>query len=161
MKNLKRIGALALACALTLNATAFAALDDTGYADVDADAWYADAVGYVTDNSLMSGTSSTEFSPEDAMTRSMLATVLYRAADTPAVTGTDAVSYTHLDVYKRQPEEIEAGVTGQQHIEQMLDKSLKNLGMDYVDLYIYHMLSLIHIWRKSASSASAAGAAWR
>ncbi len=89
MKNLKRIGALALACALTLNATAFAALDDTGYADVDADAWYADAVGYVTDNSLMSGTSSTEFSPEDAMTRSMLATVLYRAADTPAVTGTD------------------------------------------------------------------------
>ena len=39
----------------------------------------------------------------------------------------------------RTPEEIEAGVTGQQHIERMLDKSLKNLGMDYVDLYIYHM----------------------
>ncbi len=39
----------------------------------------------------------------------------------------------------RTPEEIEAGVTGQQHIERMLDKSLQNLGMDYVDLYIYHM----------------------
>ena len=39
----------------------------------------------------------------------------------------------------RTPEEIEAGVTGQQHIEQMINTSLKNLGMDYVDLYIYHM----------------------
>lgn len=39
----------------------------------------------------------------------------------------------------RTNEEIEAGITGQQHIERMLDKSLQNLGMDYVDLYIYHM----------------------
>ena len=39
----------------------------------------------------------------------------------------------------RTPAEIEAGVTGQQHIERMLNKSLENLGMDYVDLYIYHM----------------------
>ena len=89
MKQIKRICALALACALSFNATAFAALDDTGYTDVDADAWYADAVSYVTDNGLMGGTSSTAFSPEDAMTRSMLATVLYRAAESPAVTGSD------------------------------------------------------------------------
>ena len=39
----------------------------------------------------------------------------------------------------RTPDEIEAGITGQQHIERMLNKSLQNLGMDYVDLYIYHM----------------------
>ncbi|HIS62606.1 MAG TPA: aldo/keto reductase [Candidatus Scybalomonas excrementigallinarum] len=39
----------------------------------------------------------------------------------------------------RTEEEIHTGITGQQHIERMLDKSLKNLGMDYVDLYIYHM----------------------
>ena len=39
----------------------------------------------------------------------------------------------------RTTEEIEAGVTGQQHIENMLNKSLENLGMDHVDLYIYHM----------------------
>ena len=39
----------------------------------------------------------------------------------------------------RTPQEIENGVTGQQHIETMINQSLKNLGMDYVDLYIYHM----------------------
>lgn len=39
----------------------------------------------------------------------------------------------------RTPEEIEAGISGQKHIEQMINTSLKNLGMDYVDLYIYHM----------------------
>lgn len=39
----------------------------------------------------------------------------------------------------RTAAEIENGVSGQQHIAKMLDKSLQNLGMDYVDLYIYHM----------------------
>lgn len=39
----------------------------------------------------------------------------------------------------RTQEEIEAGINGQEHIAKMLDKSLTNLGMDYVDLYIYHM----------------------
>ena len=39
----------------------------------------------------------------------------------------------------RTPDEIEKGVSGQEHVANMLDKSLSNLGMDYVDLYIYHM----------------------
>lgn len=39
----------------------------------------------------------------------------------------------------RTQDEIDSGITGQQHIERMIDKSLQNLGMDYVDLYIYHM----------------------
>lgn len=39
----------------------------------------------------------------------------------------------------RTQEEIEAGISGQQHIEEMINKSLENLGMEYVDLYIYHM----------------------
>ncbi len=36
-------------------------------------------------------------------------------------------------------EEIAAGITGQQHIQNMIDTSLRNLGLDYIDLYIYHM----------------------
>lgn len=39
----------------------------------------------------------------------------------------------------RTPDEIEKGISGQKHIENMIDQSLKNLGLDYVDLYIYHM----------------------
>lgn len=39
----------------------------------------------------------------------------------------------------RSQEEIEKGISGQQHIENMINTSLHNLGMDYVDLYIYHM----------------------
>ncbi len=39
----------------------------------------------------------------------------------------------------RTQEEIDSDVSGQQHIENCLNKSLENLGMDYVDLYIYHM----------------------
>ena len=39
----------------------------------------------------------------------------------------------------RTPDEIEQGISGQEHIERMLNQSLKNLGMDHVDLYIYHM----------------------
>ena len=38
----------------------------------------------------------------------------------------------------RTQTEIHSGVTGQQHVQNMLDTSLKHLGMDYVDLYIVH-----------------------
>lgn len=39
----------------------------------------------------------------------------------------------------RSPQEIADGITGQQHVENCLNASLKRLGMDYVDLYILHM----------------------
>ena len=39
----------------------------------------------------------------------------------------------------RTPDEIAQGVTGQQHIANSIDASLAHLGMDHVDLYIYHM----------------------
>ena len=39
----------------------------------------------------------------------------------------------------RTPDEIAEGLSGQKHVETMIDLSLKHLGMDHVDLYIYHM----------------------
>ncbi len=39
----------------------------------------------------------------------------------------------------RTQEEIAAGISGQQHIERMVNTSLRNLGLEYIDLYIYHM----------------------
>ncbi len=39
----------------------------------------------------------------------------------------------------RTQKEIDNGISGQQHVKNYLDQSLKNLGLDYVDLYICHM----------------------
>ncbi len=39
----------------------------------------------------------------------------------------------------RTQEEIQRGISGQEHIRRMAETSLRNLEMDYVDLYIYHM----------------------
>ena len=89
MKKVQRFLAmiLSLALAFTMAPAAFAAESNTGFSDVSANAWYADAVEYVSDNGIMNGTSATTFSPESSMTRAMLVTVLYRASGSPAVTG--------------------------------------------------------------------------
>lgn len=39
----------------------------------------------------------------------------------------------------RTQEEINQHISGQQHVENCLNASLERLGMEYVDLYIYHM----------------------
>lgn len=58
------------------------------FTDVDANAWYYEAVSYVYGSDLFSGTSTTTFSPNVPMTRAMLATVLYSMEGKPAVSGT-------------------------------------------------------------------------
>lgn len=50
------------------------------FADVAANAWYYDAVGYANANGLMGGTSATTFAPNGAMNRSMVWTVIARLA---------------------------------------------------------------------------------
>ena len=72
----------------------FTAIEDEAikadFADVAAGDWYADAVQYVFENGMMSGTSETTFSPTLTTTRGMIVTILYRLEGTPAVTGTTA-----------------------------------------------------------------------
>ena len=96
MRNLKRTGAALMTLALisSLNLNALAAVEDTGYADIDAGSWYADAVEYVRDNGLMSGTTATTFEPGGTTTRAMLAQILYREAGSPAVSGNDTFTDT-------------------------------------------------------------------
>ena len=59
------------------------------FTDVSSTSEHLDAINYVSDNGYMGGTSSTEFSPTANMTRAMFATVLYRYAGAPNVTGTE------------------------------------------------------------------------
>lgn len=55
------------------------------FADVPEDAWYADAVAYVYEQGLMTGTGDTAFSPDAATSRSMIAAILWRQAGSPVV----------------------------------------------------------------------------
>ncbi len=53
------------------------------FSDVPQDAWYYEAVKYAVSEKLFFGTGSSTFSPNAPMTRGMLVTVLYRAAEEP------------------------------------------------------------------------------
>ncbi len=53
------------------------------FADVAPTDWAADAVAFASARELFSGTSETTFSPEETMSRGMLATVLYRLEGQP------------------------------------------------------------------------------
>ena len=96
MRSLKRMAAFltALILCLGLLVTASAAEADTGFSDVAADAWYAEAAVYCRDNGLMNGTTATTFSPNATMTRAQLCAVLYRMAGSPEMTGRDAFTDT-------------------------------------------------------------------
>ena len=98
MQNVKKwiaaVLSLALILALVLSTTAFAAVDDTGYSDVDAGNPYAEAILYCLEHDLMEGVGGNRFDPDGPLTRAALATVLYRMEGEPAVTGTDAFTDT-------------------------------------------------------------------
>ncbi len=78
-----------LVICLTLSpAAVFAVGSDEGtgadpadaFTDVPADAWYREAVTYVTANGYFEGVSDTSFAPQGTMTRAMLVTVVWRMA---------------------------------------------------------------------------------
>ncbi len=97
MKLWKKAGLFLAVAALLLSVRvfpAFAAVSDTGYSDVDADIWYAEAVAYCRENNMMDGVGHDRFDPEGSLTRAALATVLYRIAGTPVVTGEDTFTDT-------------------------------------------------------------------
>lgn len=86
---MKRVWSFLLVAAvlLSLAVPACAAAEDAGFSDVAADAWYADAVEYVRNHGLMSGTSAATFSPNGTTSRGQIAAILYRASGSPAVSG--------------------------------------------------------------------------
>ena len=89
MRSLKQICPLflVLCLALELYGTALAAGESGEFSDVPGDSWCAGAVAYVREKGLMVGTSDTTFSPDTTTTRGQIATILYRAAGSPAATG--------------------------------------------------------------------------
>ena len=73
------------------------------FADVNANDWYAEAVQYVYDNHLMSGTSPTKFEPNTVMSRAMVVQILYNKTGQPKVDDSNS-SFTDVsksDWYSR------------------------------------------------------------
>ena len=96
MRSLQKLAAvmLALVMALALSTTTFAAVEDTGYSDVDASNPYVEAILYCREHNLMDGVGEDRFDPEGSLTRAALATVLYRMEGKPSVTGDDGFTDT-------------------------------------------------------------------
>ena len=67
----------------------FAGAAANGYADVGGDAWCAEAVMALREKDIMNGVGHNRFDPDGVFTRAQLATVLYRLAGEPAVSGED------------------------------------------------------------------------
>ncbi len=67
------------------------------YNDVAKGEWYYDAVEYVSERGLMSGTGDGSFSPEGSATRAAVVTILYRLAGEPAVSGGNTFSDVAAD----------------------------------------------------------------
>ena len=54
---------------------------DSGFSDVAAGTWYADAVAWAAENGIVNGTTDTTFAPGEDITRQQLVTILYRYAE--------------------------------------------------------------------------------
>ena len=68
----------------------------TGFRDVQADAYYADAVSWATEQGIVTGTSQTAFSPDESVTREQMAALLYRYAGEPSA-AEDLSAYADAD----------------------------------------------------------------
>lgn len=69
------------------------------FADVQADAYYYDAVLWAVEKGVTSGTSATTFSPDATVTRGQTVTFLYRNAGSPEVSGTMPFTDVEADAY--------------------------------------------------------------
>ncbi len=71
----------------------------TGFADVAASDYFYAPVVWAVEQGVTTGTSATTFSPSDACTRGQIITFLWRAAGSPAPTGSGAFSDVDADEY--------------------------------------------------------------
>lgn len=97
MRRTKRLWSMLLAMLMAFSvATPILAADDTDYDDVMSTDWYASAAKYMKDAGLMGGMDG-GFNANGTFTRAQLATVLYRMAGSPPVTGEDTFPDTNPD----------------------------------------------------------------
>ena len=101
MKNLKRFGSLLLTLVLSLSLAvpAFAAEDGDRFSDVPEGAAYAEAVNWAAEQGYVNGYNDGRFGVNDNVARQQLAAILYRAAGSPAASGTTRFSDVAAGAY--------------------------------------------------------------
>lgn len=83
---MKKITAFLLSLVMVCS-LAFPAMAADNYADVSENDWFAEAAKGLRDREIMNGVGNNRFGPNETFTRAALATVLYRMAGNPAVSG--------------------------------------------------------------------------
>ena len=86
---MKRFASIILCVVMLFSLATSACAADNSYTDVRGTEWYAEAVAALREKGIMDGVGDNRFNPEGVFTRAQLATVLYRLADKPAVSGED------------------------------------------------------------------------
>jgi len=89
---MKKLIAIILTMLFTVTAFPLYAADNAsvaGFKDVTENKWYAEAVAYVAENGLMTGTSETTFDPSVTLTRAMTVQILAQIADAEITTYTE------------------------------------------------------------------------
>ena len=93
MKRAKRILSMLLALIIVMGmlpmvpVTVSAASNGLPFTDVKKSDWYYDAVQYVYENGMMSGTNNKTFAPNTTTNRGMIVTILHRLEGSPSVKG--------------------------------------------------------------------------
>lgn len=90
MKRAKRFLSVLLTLCMVLGmlpGTVFAANSSIPFTDVKKTDWFYEAVQYVYENGMMSGTGDTTFSPDTTTTRGMIVTILHRMEGKPSAAG--------------------------------------------------------------------------
>ena len=90
MKRAKRFLCILLTLCMVLGmipGTVFAANSGAPFTDVKEADWFYDAVRYVYENGMMSGTGASTFSPDTTTTRGMIVTILHRMEGMPSAAG--------------------------------------------------------------------------
>lgn len=90
MKQARRFLSILLTLCMVLGmvpGTVFAANSGMPFTDVKEADWFYDAVQYVYENGMMSGTGTSTFSPDTTTTRGMIVTILHRMEGTPSAAG--------------------------------------------------------------------------
>ena len=86
---MKRFASIILCIVMLFSLATSACAVDHSYTDVHGTEWYAEAVAAMREKGIMDGVGDNRFDPEGVFTRAQLATVLYRLAGKPAVSGED------------------------------------------------------------------------